>query len=107
MMPLVMSSVLVLAAVQSAAINSAREGLRNCFKEAITQAKTDKVAKDGFQPFAKTRCTAQSSSFTAAIWAFDAKNKVSKKQSEKDAEFQIEDFVTSAADRYAMDTSPQ
>ena len=100
MMPLVMSSVLVLAAVQSAAINSAREGLRNCFKEAITQAKTDKVAKDGFQPFAKTRCTTQSNSFTAAIWAFDAKNKVSKKQSNADAQLQIEDFLIMADEKY-------
>jgi hypothetical protein len=95
-----MSSVLVLAAAQSAAVNSARDGLRNCFREAITQAKTDKVAKDGFQPFARTRCATQATSFTAAVWAFDVKNKVSKKQSNADAELQIEDFLVSAEERY-------
>jgi hypothetical protein len=100
MMTLVMSSVLVLAAAQSAAVNSARDGLRNCFREAITQAKTDKVAKDGFQPFARTRCATQATSFTAAVWAFDVKNKVSKKQSNADAELQIEDFLVSAEERY-------
>jgi hypothetical protein len=95
-----MSSVLVLAAAQSAAVNSARDGLRNCFREAITQAKTDKVAKDGFQPFARTRCATQATSFTAAVWAFDVKNKVLKKQSNADAELQIEDFLVSAEERY-------
>ena len=69
MMTMVMSSVLLLAAVQSAAVNNARDGLRNCFKSAIEQAKTNKVAKDGFQPFAKTHCSTQASSFTAAVWA--------------------------------------
>jgi hypothetical protein len=49
----------------------------------------------------------QETTFKSAVWAFDSKNKVSKKQSEKDSEYQIEDFVTSAADRYAMDTTPQ
>ena len=100
MMTLVMSSVLMLAAVQSAAVNSARDGLRSCYKAAIEQAKTDKVAKDGFQPFAKGKCAAQQNSFTAAVWAFDAKNKVSKKQSNADAELQIEDFLVVADEKF-------
>ena len=100
MLGLVMSSVIMLAAVQSAAVNGARDGLRNCFKEAITQAKTDKVPKEGFQAFAHGRCTAQETSFTAAVWAFDAKNKVSKKQSSADAQLQIEDFLIMADEKY-------
>ena len=106
MMTLVMSSVLVLAAVQSAAINSARDGLRNCLKSAVEQAKTDKIAKDGFQPFAKGRCAAQEESFTAAVWAFDSKNKVSKKQSNSDAALQIEDFLLTADEKYQRE-APQ
>jgi hypothetical protein len=100
MMTLLLSSVLVVAAAQSAAVNSARDGLRNCFKEAVTQAKTDKIPKDGFQTFARTHCTAQASKFTAAVWAFDAKNKVSKKQSNADAELQIEDFLFTADEKF-------
>lgn len=100
MMTLLVSSALVMAAAQNAAVNSARDGLRNCFKEAINQAKTDKVAKEAFQPFARTRCAAQASSFTAAIWAFDAKNKVSKKTSNADAELQIEDFLVTADEKF-------
>ena len=100
MMNWVISSVIVLAAVQSAAINSARDGLRNCFKAAIAQAKTDKVGKDGFGPFARGKCAAQEQSFTAAVWAFDSKNKVSKKQSNADAELQIEDFLFVADEKF-------
>ena len=46
------------------------------------------------------------SSFKSAIWAFDSKNKVSKKQSESDAELQVEDFVAVAADKYVADSAP-
>ena len=100
MMNWVISSVIVLAAVQSAAINSARDGLRNCFKAAIAEAKTEKVAKDGFGTFARGKCAAQEQSFTAAVWAFDSKNKVSKKQSNADAELQIEDFLFVADEKF-------
>ena len=100
MMTLVMSSVMMLAAVQSAAVNTARDGLRNCYKAAAEQAKADKVAKDGFQPFARGKCSAQQDSFTAAVWAFDSKNKVSKKQSNADAELQMEDFLFVADEKF-------
>jgi hypothetical protein len=105
MMTLVMSSVLVVAAAQSAAVNTARDGLRNCFKTAIEQAKAEKVAKDGFQPFAKSHCTTQANSFMAAVWAFDAKNKVSKKQSNADAELQIEDFLFTADEKFQREAA--
>ncbi|HET7708044.1 MAG TPA: hypothetical protein VFK50_00760 [Sphingomicrobium sp.] len=107
MMTLVMSSVLILAAAQNATVNAARDGLRNCFREAIAQAKTDKVAKDAFQPFARTRCATQASSFTAAVWAFDVKNKISKKQSNADAELQIEDFLVMADERFQREATGQ
>lgn len=103
----IMSSVLALAAVQSAATNSARDGLRTCIREASTQAKTDKVAVDAFLAFAKGRCATQEQSFTAAIWAFDAKNKISKKQSAEDAALQINDLLTVASERYAIENKPK
>lgn len=100
-------SILALVAVQNAATNGARDGLRTCIREASTQAKTDKVAVEAFLAFAKGRCTAQEQSFTAAVWAFDSKNKVSKKQSAEDAAFQIEDMLTVATERYEMETKPK
>ena len=104
MLNLLISSVIVLAAVQSAAANSARDSLRTCVKGAMTQAKNDKLTVDAFKTFARTQCATQEQSFTAAVWAFDSKNKVSKKQSAEDAQLQIEDIVASVSDRYEFET---
>ena len=107
MIVVMIASAIWAAAFQSAAADSARSALRTCLKSATAEAKTQKIANDAVGAFIRQKCTAQESSFKSAVWAFDSKNKVSKKQSEKDSEYQIEDFVTSAADRYAMDTTPQ
>jgi hypothetical protein len=104
MMNLVISSAIVLAAVQSAAANSARDALRACVKNSMSQAKTDKLTVDAFKTFARSHCSTQEQGFTAAIWAFDAKNKVSKRQSAEDAQLQIEDIIASASDRYEFET---
>jgi hypothetical protein len=108
MIGLMIGSAILAAAFQSsAAADGARSALRTCYKEATAQAKTQKLANDAFTAFIRQQCAAKETSFKSAVWAFDSKNKVSKKQSESDANFQIEDFVTSAADRYAMETTPQ
>lgn len=106
MIVMMIASAIWAAAFQSTAADSARTALRTCIKQAATEAKSQKVANDAFAAFARQKCAAQATSFKSAVWAFDSKNKVSRKQSESDAEFQIEDFVTSAADRYAAEASP-
>jgi len=104
---LVAASVMWAAAFQSTAADGARSTLRTCIKEAATEAKTQKMASDAFSTFALQKCTSQAASFKSAIWAFDSKNKVSKKQSESDADVQIEDFVASAASRYQAELQVQ
>jgi len=106
MMNLVISSVIVLAAVQTAAANGARDTFRTCVKSAMTQAKTDKLTVDAFKTFARTQCATQEQGFTAAMWAVDSKSKVSKKQSAEDAQLQIEDIVASVSERYELETKP-
>ena len=103
MIGLVAASVMWAAAFQSAAADGARSTLRTCIKQAATEAKGQKMAADALSTFAMQKCTSQAASFKSAVWAFDSKNKVSKKQSESDAEFQIEDFLSMAADHYAND----
>ena len=107
MIEMVIASAIYAAAFQSAAADGARTALRTCIKQATTEAKTQKVATDAIAAFIRQKCTAQEMTFKSAVWAFDSKNKVPKKQSEKDSEYQIEDFVTSATDRYAAETTPQ
>ena len=107
MIELIIGSAIHAAMLQTTAANSARSALRTCIKEAAAQASPQKLADDAFTSFVRQRCAAQETSFKSAIWSFDSKNKVSKKQSEADAMFQIEDFVAAAAERNAAENSPQ
>lgn len=106
MFGVMIASAIFAAAFQSAAADGARTALRACFKQAAADAKGQKLASDAFTAFARQKCAPQESSFKSAIWAFDSKNKVPKKQSESDAELQVEDFVAVAADKYAADIPP-
>jgi hypothetical protein len=103
MFELAIASAIFAAAFQTAAADGARTALRTCIKQATVEAKGQKVTNDAFTGFVRQKCSAQETSFKSAVWAFDSKNKVSKKQSESDAEFQIEDFLSMAADHYAND----
>ncbi len=100
MIDLVIASAIHAAMFQSAAAVSARQELVTCLRKAVDDAKTQKLAADGFAGFAKQQCSTQQSKLKAAIWAFDSKNKVSRSQSEADAEAQIEDYVSTQAGRY-------
>ena len=94
------ASAIFAAAFQTSAADGARSALRTCLKSATAEAKTQKMANDAVAVFIRQKCSAQETSFKSAVWAFDSKNKVSKKQSESDANVQIEDFVATAASRY-------
>ena len=108
MIVVMLASAIVAAAFQSAAADGARTALRTCIKQASVDAKGQKVASgDGFTAFVRQKCASQESSFKSAIWAFDSKNKVSKKQSESDANVQIDDFVSTAASRYQAELQAQ
>ena len=107
MIKLLVASAILAAAWQSSAADGARSALRTCIKTATTEAKGQKLASDALPDFIRQKCSAEEVKFKSAVWAFDSKNKVSKKQSESDANLQIDDFVASAADRYAMENAPQ
>lgn len=103
MIVLMLTSAIYAAAFQTAAANDARTAFRTCLKQASVDAKGQKITSDAFAAFARQKCSAQETGFKSAMWAFDSKNKVSKKQSESDAELQVEDFLATASDHYAAD----
>ena len=76
-------------------------------KDINAEAKGQKVTGDAFPAFVRQKCSAQTTSFKSAVWAFDSKNKVSRKQSESDSDLQIEDFVSSAQARYRRENQPR
>ena len=106
MMKLLAASAILAMAWQNAAADGARTALRTCIKQATTDAKGQKLDTDAITALIHQKCGAQETSFKSAVWSFDSKNKVSKKQSESDASLQIDDFVASAADRYAAESTP-
>jgi len=103
MIVLMVASAIYAAAFQTSAANDARSAFRACLKQASVDAKGQKIANDAFSAFARQKCSAQESGFKSAMWNIDSKNKVSKKQSDSDAQLQVEDFLTTASDHYAAD----
>lgn len=106
MIELMVASAIHFAGMQTAAADSARTALRTCIKTASNQAKEQKVPLDGFSDFVRQQCVTQESGLKTAVWAIDSKNKVSRRQSESDANLQIEDYVATAKDHYEMATVP-
>ena len=107
MIELVVASAIYAMSWQSAAATSARQQLVQCLKDASTKAQADDLAADAFTAFAQQSCASQASRLKAAIWSFDAKNKVSRKQSEADSDLQIEDYLSTAAERYRLAVTPK
>ena len=94
------SAMLIVALVQSAAINSQRDKYISCLDAAAATAKTQKMPADTFEPHLRQTCADAETSFKAALIAFDMKNKVSRKQATADAQLQADDFVISSVDQY-------
>ena len=97
------TAVLVAAMLQSAAINSQRDSFISCLEKARQSAKSEKIGGDAFEGYARQSCAAVVDKFREALVAFDAKNKVPRKQALSDAQIQIDDFVTGEAQIYKRD----
>ena len=107
MIELVVASAIYAVSWQTAAATSARQQLLQCLRETATKAETQKVAPEAFATLAQQSCTAQADGLKNALWAFDSKNKVSRKQSEEDFRMQIEDYIATAEERYKVSQTPK
>ena len=104
------SAILIAAMWQTAAINSQRDTYLGCLGKARETAKVEKIAADGFEPYARTNCAAAAADLKAALIAFDVKNKISRKQADADAQVQLDDFIageTQVYQRNAGAAAPQ
>ena len=106
MIVLVMTSVVYLAAMQTAAADASRKAFTACLRETVEKGKTEKVAADGFTAYVQAHCAPASATFKNAMVSFDVKNKVPRKQATSDAESQINDYYTETADRYKFQVNP-
>ena len=91
---------MALASVQTAAADSSRKQFVACLHDVVESAKGQKIAADGFADFARTQCASSEGSFKSAMVGFDVKNKVPRKQAETDAQRSIDDYLSTASDRY-------
>jgi len=99
MIILLAASAISLTALQ-ASINAPREAFKTCLKDASSKASSAKVGADGYDAFVRNACTAELGSFKGAVVKFDMGNKMSRKASDEDAAAMIDDFMSSALDRY-------
>ena len=100
MISLVFASAVYLAAMQSAAADSSRKAFTACLRDVVEKGKTEKVALDGFDAYARAHCAPVSAKFVDVLVSFDVKNKVPRKQATSDAESQITDYYTETGERY-------
>ena len=94
------SAILIVALVQSAAINSQRDKFISCLEGAEASAKAQKLAPEALEANMRQTCASQEASFTAALIAFDLKNKVPRRQAAADAKLQIDDFISGTVAHY-------
>lgn len=99
-MIVLIASAMAMASLQSAAADSSRKQFVACLHDVVDKAKAQKVTADGFSDFVHAQCGTIADSFKGALVSFDVKNKVARKQAEADAQSSIDDYVSTAADRY-------
>jgi hypothetical protein len=78
---------------------SQRKALVACFRATVAKAQEEKKASSDFGPMVRAHCASEITDFRAAVIALDLRNGRPKKPAEADADVQVEDYVTSFAER--------
>jgi hypothetical protein len=99
MIALLIASAINLTGLQ-ASIAAPTDAFRACLREAVTKAKSEKVAGDGIEAYLKTACTAQMGTLKDALITFRIKNGMTRKAAASDAEMTVDDYVATPADNY-------
>ena len=96
---------IVVAAMLAMAGNGAdtRHDFVQCLKQASTDAKSQKVAADGFVAFAKNACGTVEGPFRSTLVSADVSHGMSRKESDSDAASQIGDYYSERLDSYKFE----
>jgi len=94
------TAIILSALLQTAAINSQRDGYMTCLDQGVAAAKAAKLSADALSANLKQSCAASGASFRAALIAFDVKNKVARSQATADAQAQTDELLTGMVDQY-------
>jgi hypothetical protein len=99
-MMLLIASAMSLASFQTAAADAARKEFVACLHDVVDKARGQKITADGFVAFAHAQCGSIETNFKSGMVGFDVKNKVPRKQAESDAQSSIDDYVSTADERF-------
>jgi hypothetical protein len=99
MIVLLGASAIYLTAMQ-ATIAAPTEAFRGCLREAVTKAKSEKVAGDAIEAYLRNACGGQMGTLKDALIAFRIKNGMTRKAAASDADMTVDDYVATPADNY-------
>jgi hypothetical protein len=108
MLIMAIASMFAAASVDTAA-SAQRAAFSNCLKQAIASAKASKISVDAFDAYARGQCAAPEADLRKAVMSIDMKNGISRKDAAENAQFELNDYFVSTAERYQaeMDVEPK
>ena len=99
MIALLAASAVSLTMLQ-ASINAPTQAFRDCLREAVAKAGSEKVGGDAIEGYLRNTCSAEMQSLKSAVIAFRTKNGMSKKAALDDANMTVDDYVATPVDKY-------
>lgn len=99
MIALIAASAMYLVASQ-AAVTAQTTSFKDCLRQASAKAKSEKVAGNAYEAYARNACGAQLSALTNALIAFEVKNGVKRRDAATDADLTAGDYLASSVEKY-------
>lgn len=97
---MLVTSLVTAAMLQTAAVAAPRKEFVGCLDAAVSSAKKQKIAVDGFKAHAEQSCSAVQAKLKSELANFGRKNGLSKATADEDAQMQIDDYLYTAEERY-------
>jgi len=101
---MILSVAAFVAAMQSQ--GDLRLSFVECLKTAMSQAKTQSVAADGYVDFARARCSQSLDPFKASLVKANVSHGMSRKEAAADADMLVKDYLDEYRDRYQFQIQP-
>jgi len=99
MISLMIASAIGLTAMQ-AGIEVPRKNFGACLSSALDAALAQKIAVPDYSAFVAKTCESHANSLRSGLVGFDVKNGVARTRASADAQEQIDEYFTMAAERY-------
>lgn len=100
MIALIAASAIYMVASQ-AAVAGQTNAFKDCLKATSAKAKSEKVAPDAYEAYARNACAVQLTALRDALIAFEMKNGgVTRRSAAEDADMTAGDYLASSVDKY-------